>query len=203
MEQRLNATYLRPGLAERSIAMGIGAVGVGTGILLAAWGISFLWHHTPPEIAVRIANPEVHLAQDSPLTVTQDKPFVIAAPEPLKIDPPKLTVNVEQSPQSVVKGVSTDAKTTTGDIITREVTVFSNVRHGPGTVVTGWSYSDGSGGTPIKQYCYYTTAPNLGHSTKRVDIASNGIRSPGLDAELVPDLEEALGKCQWWRKGEG
>jgi hypothetical protein len=182
--------------------MGIGAVGVGTGILLAAWGISFLWRYTPPEIAVHIANPELHVAQDAPLKVTQDKPFVVEPPEPLKIDPPKVTISVEQPPQSVVKGVTTDAKTATGDTITREVTVFSNVRHGPGAVVTGWIYSDGSGGTPIKQYCYYT-ARDIDHSTKRVDIASNGIRSPGLDAELVPDLEEALGKCQWWRKGEG
>jgi hypothetical protein len=57
MEQRLDPTYLRPGLFERTIAMGIGAVGVGTGIFLAAWGISFLWRYTPPEIAVHIANP--------------------------------------------------------------------------------------------------------------------------------------------------
>jgi hypothetical protein len=59
MEQRLDPTYLRPGLFERTIAMGIGAVGVGTGIFLAAWGISFLWRYTPPEIAVHIANPEL------------------------------------------------------------------------------------------------------------------------------------------------
>ena len=77
MEQRLDPTYLRPGLVERTIAMGIGAVGIGTGILLAAWGISFLWRYTPPEIAVHIANPELHVAHNSPLKVTQDKPFVI------------------------------------------------------------------------------------------------------------------------------
>jgi hypothetical protein len=197
MEQRLDATYLRPGLAERSIAMGIGAVGVGTGILLATWGISFLWRYTPPEIAVHIANPELHVAQDAPLKVTQDKPFVVEPPEPLKIDPPKVTISVEQPPQSVVKGVSTDAKTASGDIITREVTVFSNVRHGPGAVVTGWIYRDGSGGTPTTQYCYYN-APNLDRSTKRVDIAANGVRLVGIDAGLVPDLEDAIGKCQWW-----
>jgi hypothetical protein len=198
MEQRLDATYLRPGLAERSIAVGIGAVGVGTGILLAAWGISFLWRYTPPEIAVHIANPEVHVVQDSPLRVTQDKPFVIEPPEPLKIDRPKVTISVEQPPQSAVNGVSKDAKTAAGDVITREVTVFSNVRHGPGAVVTGWIYRDGSGGTPVKQYCYYT-APDIDHSTKKVDIASNGVRSLGLDAGLVPELEDAIGKCQWWQ----
>jgi hypothetical protein len=194
MEQRLNPTYLRPELFERTIAMGIGAVGVGTGILLAAWGISFLWRYTPPQIAVHIANPEVHVAQDSPLKVTQDKAFVIETPGPLKIDPPKPTASVEQSPHSTV----TDTKTAEGDVIKHEVTVFSNVRHGPGSVVTGWNYRDGSGGTPVQQYCYYT-ANNLGHSSERVDIAANGVRLLDIDAGLVPDLEEALGKCQWWQ----
>ena len=185
MEQRLDATYLRPGLVERTIAMGIGAVGVGTGIFLAAWGISFLWRYTPPEIAVRIANPELHVAQDSPLKVTQDKPFVVEPPEPLKIDPPKVTISVEQPRQSVVNGVSKDAKTAAGDIITREVTVFSNVRHGPGAVVTGWSYSR------RQRWHAYKTVLLLRCSQprsfdQRVDIASNGIRLVDIDAGLGP-----------------
>jgi hypothetical protein len=197
MEQRLDATYLRTGSIERVTAMGIGAVGIGTGILLAAWGISFLWRYTPPEIAVRISNPEVHVTQEAPLKVTQDKPFVITQSEPLKIDSAKVTVMVEGPPRPIDNGVSTDSKTAAGDIIRHEVTVFSNVRHGPGTVVTGWNYRDGSGGAPIQQFCYYT-APNVDYSSKRVDIASNRVRSPNLDSGLVPDLEEALAKCQWW-----
>jgi hypothetical protein len=88
MEQRLDATYLRPGLTERTIAVGICAACVGTGIFLAAWGISFLWRYTPSEIAVRIANPEIHIAQGPPLKVIQDKPFVIEQPEPPKVDTP-------------------------------------------------------------------------------------------------------------------
>jgi hypothetical protein len=198
MEQRLNATYLRPGLIERTIAIGIGAAGIGTGILLAAWGISFLWHYTPPEIAVRIANPELHVAQDSPLKVTQDKPFVVGATEPLKIDPPKVAASIEQAPHSLVSGVDTDAKTAAGDVIKREVTVFSNVSHGSGVVVTGWNYRDGSGGVPVQQYCYYSV-PNLDHSSQKVDIASNGVPLLDNGTGLVPDLEEALGKCQWWQ----
>src|SRR5881398_3940750 len=98
MEQNLNATYLRPGVIERASAIGIAAVSIGTGVLLAAWGISFLWRYTPPEIVVR-----------------QDKPFVLAAPEPLKIDPATLTVKVEQPPPA--SGVGTDAKTPEGDVI--------------------------------------------------------------------------------------
>jgi hypothetical protein len=194
MEQRLDSTYLRPGLFERTIAMGIGAVGVGTGILLAAWGISFLWRYTPPEIAVHIANPELHVAQDSPLKVTQDKPFVVEVPEPPKPAKPI----VEQSPDSLISEVDKNAKTAGGAVITREVTVFSNVKHGAGAVVTGWTYRDGSGGTPAKQYCDYT-APNFDQSIKRVNIASNGVPLADLNAGLVPDLEEAIGKCQWWQ----
>jgi hypothetical protein len=182
MEQRLDATYLRAGLVERAIAIGIGAACIGTGILLAAWGISFFWRYTPPEIAVRVANPELHVTQDSPLKVSQDKPFVVVQSEP-----------------TIDKGARTDSKTAAGDVIRREVTVFSNVEHRPGTVVTGWNYRDGSGGVPMQQFCYYT-APNVDHSTKRVDIAYNGVRSFDVDAELVPDLEEALGKCQWWQR---
>jgi hypothetical protein len=199
MEQRLDATYLRHGLVERTAAIGIGAVCIGTGILLAAWGISFLWRYTPLEIAVRVANPELHVTQDSPLKVSQDKPFVLVQSEPLKIDPAKVIVRVDEPPRSIDKGVSTDSKTAAGDVIRREVTVFSNVEHGPGLVVTGWNYRDGSGGTPVQQFCYYT-APNVDHSSKRVDIAYNGVRSFDVDAELVPDLDEALGKCQWWQR---
>jgi hypothetical protein len=198
MEQRLDATYLRAGLIERTIAMGIGAVGIGTGVVLAFWGVSFIWRYTPTEIAVRVANPELHVTQDMPFRVAQDKPFMVGVSEPLKIDPSKVTLSVEQPSHPIVSGVGTDIKTTAGDVIKREVTVFSNVRHGQGAVITGWNYRDGSGGRPVQQYCYYT-APNVDRSSKRVDIASNGVRSVNASAELVPDLEEALGKCQWWQ----
>jgi hypothetical protein len=195
MEQRLDATYLRSGPFERAAAVGFCAVAIGAGILLAAWGISFLWSYKPPEI--RIANPEIRIVPSELFKVTQDKPFTIAPPEPLKIDPGQLTVKVEpQSP--VTTGVAGNTKTPTGDVIERQVTVFSNVRHGPGIVVTGWNYRDGSGGTPVQQYCYYTT-PNIDHSSKRVDIASNRVRSANLDPGLLPNLEEALAKCQWWQ----
>jgi hypothetical protein len=96
MEQRLDGSYLRAGLVERATAIGITSVGIGTAVLLAAWGVSLVWRYTPPEIAVRIANPEVHLAQNAPLTVTQNKPFVLAPPEPLKIDEGDLASRVEQ-----------------------------------------------------------------------------------------------------------
>jgi hypothetical protein len=190
MEECLDGSYLRAGLVERAAATGITCVSVGAAVLLGAWGVSFLWRYTPPEIAVRIANPEVRVAQNGPLTVMQYKPFTITQPEPLKIDGGDLAARVEQLRQ--------EAKTGGGSVISREVTVFSNVNHGPGLVVTGWSYRDGGGREPVGQYCYFVAPAASGSSTK-VDLASDGVRASNIGAGLVPDLEGALAKCQWWR----
>jgi hypothetical protein len=169
MEQRLDATYLRSGPFERVAAVGFCAVAIGAGILLAAWGISFLWKYTPPEITVTQRAP-FKLEQDKPFKLEQDKSFIA----------PSL-------PNSDRKEVNA---------IKREVTVFWSVTHGLGEVVTGWKYADGRGGNPVHQYCYYS-APNADHSSRRVDIASNRIPSPNINGGLVPDLEGALAKCQW------
>jgi hypothetical protein len=198
MEQRLDATYLHPGPFQRAGAIGIGAVSIGAGILLAAWGISFLWRYTPPEMVVRIANPELHVSQNGPFTVTQDKPFTLAQPEPLKIEPGQITVKTEQAFSPVTSGVGGDTKTPTGDVIRREVTVFSEVKHEPGRVVTGWNYKDGGGGVPVRQYCYYDSS-NVDRSSTWVEIALNGVRTPHANISLVPDLQGALAKCQWWQ----
>src|SRR5262249_4002247 len=130
MEQRLDATFLRPGAVERATAIGIAAAGVGVGILLASWGISFLWRYTPPEMVARIANPELRVTQDRPFTVTQDKPLVVAQDKPFEIrqlDP--LTIKFDQAPPPPING-GAPATTAAGDVIKREVIVFWHVEHG-------------------------------------------------------------------------
>jgi hypothetical protein len=120
-----------------------------------------------PQVHGAYADPVVRVTLDGPLEVVQDKPLVIAPPEPLKIDP-KTTIKVEPSP-ALTNGSGGDAKTHAGEVIRREVTVFSNVKHGTGAVVTGWRYPDGGGRVPVDQYCYYTTQV-VGHSSNRVDM---------------------------------
>jgi hypothetical protein len=181
MEQHLNATYLRPGVIERASAIGIAAASIGTGVLLAAWGISLLWRYTPPEIVV-----------------PQDKPCVLAAPEPPKIDRDTPTPKVEPPPPLPDSGIGRNPKTPEGDVIRREVTVFSIVKHGTGQVITGWNFRDGSGGVPVGQYCYYL-APNADNSSTKIDIAFDKAPLPNINASLVPEMQEALGKCQWWQ----
>jgi hypothetical protein len=191
MEQRLDASYLQHDPIERAAATALVAAGLGVGVLLAGWGISLLWRYTPPEIAVRVANPEVQLAQSAPLVVKQESPFVMATPSPLKVEQGQLSVKVEQVPTFPVQTVN-------AEVIHREVTIFSHVQHGPGTVLTGWNYKDGRGGTPVSQFCYYTSQ-NSDRTSKRVDLATDGVRLSQANLEIVPDLEGALTKCQWWR----
>jgi hypothetical protein len=198
MEQRLEAKFLGPSLFERAAAIGVGAVSIGTAILLASWGISLLWRYTPPEIAVRISNPEVRVTQTEPLIVTQDKPFMVTQSEPFRVEPKEFTVRMERSFPSIPNMSGGDSKTTVGDAIKREVTQFFYVKHGPGGVTTGWQYQDGSGGKPIQQYCYYNI-PNLDGSDTKIDIASNGTPSINIGTRNVPDLDGALQKCQWWQ----
>jgi hypothetical protein len=171
MEQRLDATYLRPGLVERAAAIGIGAVAIGTSILLATWGISLLRPGKPSDPIVR----QVEREQPKPVEVI---------------------VKVDQLAPAVTNGSGSERKTATGDVITRAVTVFYEVNHGVGQVVTGWNYKDGSGRTPVGKYCYYT-APNPDRTSTKVDIGFDGRPLPHISASLVPDLEGALAKCQW------
>lgn len=198
MEQRLDASFLRPSPAERGAAIGLAATGIGLAILLGAWGVSLLWRYSPPEIAVRVANPELRLKQDAPLKVEQDKPFVLAQPQPLTIDPGQLNITIDQPPTPFVGGRETVEKTADGDVIKREVTVFSAVEHEQGRITTGWNYKDGRDGVPLQQYCYYAASDGRGASM-RVDIAVDGARLFSTAESLVPDLKGALAKCQWWR----
>lgn len=191
MEQRLNAAFLRPSAVERAIGFGIAAFGVGAGALLAASGVSLLFGSSFGPLTVKISNPEVRVVQGAPLSVGQDKPFVIAQPA-LKIESagpgrkaeqPSLLTSTAKDPTSVLK---------------REVTVFHAAVHGSGRVITGWNYADGTGGTPIKQYCYYA-APQADQSSTRIDIANDKVQGKSINVALVPDLEAALAKCIWWQ----
>jgi hypothetical protein len=74
----------------------------------------------------------------------------------------------------------------------------ASVKHSDGSIVTGWKYPNGSGRIPSSQFCYFSS-PNADKSSKRVDIAVNGTPLGETALMLVPESEEALKKCQWWR----
>jgi hypothetical protein len=190
MEQRLDATYLRPSLVSKAFALSVAAVGIGTSILLAAYGISLLWRPIPTVMEIRIANPE--------LILRQEKPFLMVPPETMSAYPQASNNRPEQlSNLEPRKGVG-DSATPAQEVIQQEVIVFSSVRHSDGSIVTGWKYPNGSGRVPTSQFCYFSS-PNADKSSKRVDIAVDGTPLGETALTLVPESGEALKKCQWWR----
>jgi hypothetical protein len=206
METQLDATYLRPRPVHRAAAVGFGAIGIGIGVFLAAWGISFLWH---PAQDHRI---EALTAQLETLSRKVTDGFD-AVPQKLsgldtiiaKLE--SLSQNVEgldrhvgaldlKTAPPVYGGSTGGGKTPDGDIIKTEVTVFSNVDHAPGSVITGWRYNDGASANskPMQQFCYYTT-PSLDGTSTRTDLAYDGNR---IYFSGVPRAEDAVRKCHWW-----
>jgi hypothetical protein len=191
MEQQLDATYLRPSFVAKAFALSIAAIGIGTSILLAAYGLSLFWRPTPipTTLDIRIANPE--------LIVRQEKPFLLAPQETLSTYPQGPNNRPAQSSDLPRKGVD-DPATPAQEVIQQEVIVFSSVKHINGSIVTGWKYPNGSGSVPSSQFCYFSS-PNADKSSKRVDIAVNGTPLDETALTLVPESGEALKKCQWWR----
>jgi hypothetical protein len=167
MEQRLDSTYLARDYLDRSLGFAIRVVFLGLGIFLAAWGISLVRQSTE----VRFVSPEVRPAQSEtpPVSSVQSPPATKTSNQP----------EVDAEP-----------------IIKREVTVFTLVRHAAGSVVTGWSYRDGAAGKPIRQFCYFS-APNSDRTKTLVDLAIDQKRLPSINEVAVPNVEEALLKCQW------
>lgn len=191
MEQQVDLTHLRPGPVAKASAVAIGACGIGVGILLATWGLSYIWRPINHPIEVKISNPEVRVIQSDPFIVKQGGPFVVKQEQPFEVAAG--TLKFEPTP-----AIPPVAKTADGDIIQREVTVFSTVPHGLGSVVTGWKYANGSGGIPSSQYCYYT-APNADGSSFKVDLAVDQKTLSEAVSSRVPDLNLAIARCQWWQ----
>ena len=79
--------------------------------------------------------------------------------------------------------------------INTTVTVFKDVKHGDGTIFTGWNFANGAATTPKEQFCYYSQTIGAG-SSARQNIGVNGAM---IEAPFgVKDQAERFAKCQWF-----
>lgn len=205
METQLDHTYLRPGIISRAAAVGLAAMGVGAGVLLACWGLSFFWH-VDDAVVRRLEAIAKQTAGLSDVVRDEIGTLSLRTTESMgalggkldalehRVDAINQRVTMTRSFQD---GSGQPERTGTGDVIRREVTVFNSVSHEGGNVTTGWQYKDGaSDGQPMRQYCYFSIGKN-GVAT-RIELAFNGQRLFNENVTRVPRLEEALAKCQWW-----
>jgi hypothetical protein len=72
MEQQFDATYLRPSLVSKALALSLVALGLGGAVLLTSLGLSFLWKPFPDAIDLRIKNPELTVRPIPPIVMSGD-----------------------------------------------------------------------------------------------------------------------------------
>jgi hypothetical protein len=204
-------TIVKEGSLFKAAAIGIVASGVGLGILLACWGASFFITHDDHPVLKRF---DVLTTKIEELAHRPDRTDeVIAKVDKLDRNASKIGRDItnqlttvkgsleELKGRPIIAGNPSDhEKPVNGNVITREVTVFREVRHDNGKVVTGWRYPDGASADqrPKFQFCYWTSEP-LGGTTSSatIYIANEGVRLPNIGAG-VPRLEDALKECVWW-----
>jgi hypothetical protein len=230
METVLDPTYLRPGIITRATVIGLAALAVGVGVFLACFGLSYFWHYDSPVVSrlddlsakvetlvQRPDHTDAVIAKLNEIIAKPDRLDAVIAKlndigstskrdgEAIRGSIAQRLATIEQRIEELKKpsiivsppGPSRDDR---GNVITKEVTVFHNVEHESGTVVTGWRYPDGASADqrPTNQYCYWSSGPLGGTSAQAtIHIAVNGTRLTNI-ATGVPQLEAALQKCIWW-----
>jgi hypothetical protein len=191
MEQRIDDRFLRPTAMTKACAVAVVSIGVGCGILLAAWSASFLFRPNVTIPEVRIANPEVRIAPDSRVRISDDSSVNLSSSS--KAGAAQATNPLITLPEPSGGSPGKD------DAVLREATIFSTVKHVSGVVVTGWKYASSADQAPHTQYCYFSSRKDDG-SRFIVDLAVGRSNPLNANAFLLPGFEEALAKCQWWQK---
>src|SRR5262249_60050884 len=99
-------------------------------------------------------------------------------------------------------GLGTDGN---GNVITKEVTVFNNIKHENGMVVTGWRYPDGASADqpPTHQYCYWSSGKLGGTSAEAtIHIAVNGTKLSNIASGVPPPPAAPPKSVLWGGAGE-
>ena len=205
-ETLLDHTYLQPGIVTRAGAIGLAAIGIGAGVLLACWGASFFFNTNNNRLDVLTAKVEKLVQRPD----RSDE--VVAKLDDLRREAGKIgggitarLASIEGSIEEIkhrpiISGNPDNHEKPNGHVIEREVTVFHWVPYDNGSIWTGWRYADGASADqpPKNQFCYWTSE-QFGGTTARTTIllANDGKRLQNIGAG-VPQLENALQKCIWW-----
>jgi hypothetical protein len=209
---------VRESSISKGAAVGLGAVGVGVLVLLACWGASFFWKvdngvkerldalikfteaistglkQGKTEIVAKIDSVGSKVDALGTKIDSLDRHFDIVDSDLLNVSKQIATLKLDIGKYK--PGTITDPNKPY--VITREVTVFNNVKHDVGYVVTGWSYKDGAATEPYAQFCYYTLQGGEAGTTFRVDLFLDGKRVDNDAVRKIPNYDEAYGKCQWF-----
>ena len=196
-------------LIARGKMIAFAGLGIGAGIGIAAYGLSFF--REPGRISkVELTNPVVSLDPQTSLKLGPIEPVKFDTPPLLRVDP-NSSVRVEQAEPFRVETVSRpdfiprlDQVRVPEGTSSRVVTDFTIFHHykvnDKDQVITGWTFDDNQASFPRFQYCYLSrTSPSGELEDVSVKFALNGeiVRA---SSSLMNEREtrEMFTHCVWF-----
>lgn len=167
-----------------------GLLGAGIGAALYGWQLSRQPAAETERIAQAVAAALSGLTLKTEGTVKLDPASMAALSSAKPAEAPR--------PTETQLGVGT--KPASQAAVNTAFTVFKNVPHASGNVVTGWNFSSSEQKMPQHQYCYYSEQID-GGSKLTVDLGENGRLIATAKARSGVDPASAFANCVWFKGG--
>lgn len=162
-------------------------IGIGTGAALYGWTYSRGPAIEAEQVARAVAAALQNVTLKTEGTVKLDPEARIAAPQAPMPRPTDAQLGEGQKPASQAA-------------VNTAYTVFKNVPHGAGQVVTGWNFTSSEQKNPTHQYCYYSEQLD-GGSKITVDLGENGRANPTARGRGAMEPVTAYTNCVWFKSG--
>jgi hypothetical protein len=169
------------------ISLLLAMVGVGVGAALFGWTYSRGPALEAGQVARAVAAAMETVTLKTEGTVKLDPDARIAAAAPAIPRPSEAQLGEGQKPVSQAA-------------VATAFTVFKEVPHAGGKVVTGWNFAASDQKLPNYQYCYYSEQTGGGASVS-VNLGENGILNPEARARGTMQPASAYANCVWFRGG--
>ncbi|HMO30651.1 hypothetical protein [Enterovirga sp.] len=161
-------------------------IGLGTGAALLGWTYS-----RAPAIEADLV---ARAVADALQTVTFKTEGTV------KLDPESRLAVSSPVPRPTESQLGEGQKPASQAAVNTAFTVFKNVPHGSGQVVTGWNFTSSEQKSPTHQYCYYSEQID-GGSKLTVDLGENGRPNPAARPRGGMDPTVAYTNCVWFKSG--
>jgi hypothetical protein len=144
------------------------------------------------------------LAANSEIKLAEGQTVKLEDRTPLKLDPNssvQVIANVKLDvPQPSKEQLQVDLPSKTGDLPFTDYTIFRDVKYGPGSVETGWSFELSDRTRPKLQYCSYRQALAKGkHIRYLLAVDGAPVKTPtATKPSFSFDFDDAVSNCIWF-----
>lgn len=161
-------------------------IGVGTGAALYGWTYS--------------RGPAIEADQVARAVAAALQTVTLKTEGTVKLDPQATLAAAAPVPRPTESQLGENQRPASQAAVNTAFTVFKNVPHGAGQVVTGWNFASSEQKNPTHQYCYYSEQID-GGSKITVDLGENGRANPAARAHGAMNPVTSFSNCVWFKSG--